>query len=876
MLKIALKASIIFFLQFILSNAFCQTLSTRFLITPDNTVQRLSLKSHSGNIAPNAVAPSTMPPNISYETPQNYVLNQSISPLAPTNIGGAVPAAIYGKLSAVTGSVFSTVTGVAVDASGNIYVADFGNNQVKVINTAGTVSLFAGSSGGLSGSSDGPRTSATFNLPDALLLDKSGNLYVSDINNNLIRKISSAGLVSTFAGNGAVGFTDGVGTSASFYFPRGLTIDNSGNIYVVDEGNSVIRKITPSGVVSTFAGSGTAGFTNGSNLTATFNAPTAIAIDASGNLYVSDSGNGAIRKISTAGMVSTFAAGLKFPRELTVDGTGNIYVVEQQGYGIDRISPNGAVSKIVPAGLSGPIGLAQDGKGNLIIGDVNSVKKVSISGYTIDKPLPAGLKFNQTTGIISGTPTALSPATNYTINAYNGGGSSTTVVNIAVGLTKVLKQSIITLPLQQPSALDATNNYDPKGTSTNHETPITYTSSNPSVATVTPDGLLVHVIAPGVTTITAYQKGNANYYDATPVYQTLTVVEYLFVNLPDIAVKTICDADFSADASTSEAKIPLTFNSSNTAVATISDQGIIHIVGTGVTTVTVSQNADPPLYVSATPQSKTLTVTLPVTPDVSIAAQYINPCTGSPVTFTATTNHGGANPNYQWKINGNNAGTNTKTFASSILSDGDVVTCTCTNTDNTCIAGFSEISNPVKLNLITPSTPTASITASVNSVYPGTPITFTASVSNANSMVGYQWAVNGSNVGTGNSVFISDAFANGDIVTCTITSTAACSTPATSEPIKVNIVSKLEIPNTFTPNGDGINDTWNISGIANYPDCFVNIYNRYGMPVFQSRGYHRAWDGTINGAKVPVSTYYYVIDLGFQNKKISGDLTVIR
>ncbi|WP_234997887.1 gliding motility-associated C-terminal domain-containing protein [Mucilaginibacter sp. OK098] len=831
---------------------------------------------HSDNIVLNGVALSTTPPEISYETPQNYVLNQSISPLAPTNIGGAVPVAIYGKLSAVTGSVFSVVTGIAVDASGNIYVADFYNNQVKVINTAGTVSLFAGSSSGMSGADNGPRTSATFYEPDALLFDKSGNLYISDIKNGLIRKINSAGLVSTFAGNGATGFTDGTGTSASFYYPRGMAIDNSGNLYVADQGNNVIRKITPSGIVSTFAGNGTAGSANGPNLIASFNIPTAITIDASGNLYVSDSGDGTIRKITIAGMVSTLASGLNFPRELIVDGTGNIYVTEQQGYSIKRISLNGSETEIVPAGLSGPIGLAPDGKGNLIIGDMNSVKKVSISGYTIDKQLPAGLNSDPTTGIISGTPTALSPSANYTINAYNSGGSNTTVVNIAVGLTKVLKQSIITLPPQQPTGLDASNNYDPKATSTNNETPIIYTSSNPSVATVTPDGLLIHVIAPGITTITAYQKGNANYSDATPVQQILTVVEYLFVNLPEIAVKTICDADFSADASTSEVKIPLTFNSSNLAVATISDQGIIHIAGSGVTTITVSQNANPPLYVSATPQSKTLTVTLPVTPVVSIAAQYINPCVGSSVIFTATTDNGGANPNYQWKVNGNNTGVNAKTFTSSVLADGDVVTCTSTNTDNACIAGFPEVSNPVKLNLITPSTPAVSISASVNGVYPGVPITFTAVVSNANGLVGYQWAVNGYNAGTGASVFISDTFVNGDIVTCAITPTTVCSMPAISEPIKVIIVSKLEIPNTFTPNGDGINDTWNISGIANYPNCFVNIYNRYGMPVFQSRGYHHAWDGTMNGAKVPVSTYYYVIDLGSQNRKISGDITIIR
>src|SRR5690606_25642011 len=112
-------------------------------------------------------------------------------------------------------------------------------------------------------------------------------------------------------------------------------------------------------------------------------------------------------------------------------------------------------------------------------------------------------------------------------------------------------------------------------------------------------------------------------------------------------------ADFSANAATSEPAIPLSYSSSNPAVATISDEGIIHITGAGVTTITVSQYGSPPLYVSATPQSKTLTVQLPDLPEIAIAAQYAGACTGSAITFTANTNRGGSNPAYQWKVNGN-------------------------------------------------------------------------------------------------------------------------------------------------------------------------------------------------------------------------------
>jgi len=873
-LKPALKASLIIFItQFILSIGLCQTPSKGFLIKLDNIIQTSDLKLKSVSFVHNVALSTTTTPNISYETPQNYVLNQAITPLAPANAGGAVPATIYAQLSTLSNS-FYTATGVATDAAGNLYAEDWGQNQINMISPTGVMTLFAGSPVGAAGTTNGQGTAATFFEPDALIIDNIGNLYVSDQNNNLIRKITPSGLVSTFAGNGSTGAVNGPGTTASFNIPRGLAIDNAGNVYVADQGNNLIREITPTGVVSTFAGNGAAGFTNAASLTSTFNTPTAVAVDAGGNFYVSDSGNGVIRKITAAGVVSTFATGLNYPRELRVDGTGNVYVVEQSGYCLDRISPNGVVTKIV-TGLSGSIGLALDGKGNLYLGDGNSVRKVIISGYTIDKTLPAGLSFDPATGIISGTPTVLSSATDYTVTAYNGGGSSTTVVNIAVGLTKVLKQSIITMPLQIPNSLDASNDYNPDATSNNTETPITYTSSNTAVATITPDGL-VHVIAPGVSIITANQAGDDNYTAATPVQQTLTVTEYLYVALPAIPIKTICDIDFSANAATSEPKIPMTYSSSNVNVATISDQGLIHITGAGVTTITVSQNASPPLYVSATPQSQTLTVTLPVTPSISIGAQYTAPCIDSTVTFTATINNGGTNPFYQWKLNGNDAGANANTFTSNGFANGDIVTCTCTNTDNSCVGGFPVSSNSVAVSLLQPTTPKVSIVASVNSVYPGVPIMLTASVSNASGTIGYQWQVNGTNAGTGNATFTSTDFSDADIVTCTITTTAACSTPATSNTVKINIVTKLNIPNTFTPNGDGINDTWDISGIADYPNCLVNIYNRYGALVFKSKGYYRPWDGTVNGAVVPVSTYYYVIELGFENKKIGGSVTVIR
>jgi glucose/arabinose dehydrogenase len=191
-----------------------------------------------------------------------------------------------------TAAQFSTPYGVAVDASGNVYVADAGNHRIRKVSPSGVVSTLAGST---SGFADGTGTAAQFNQPFGVALDGSGNVYVADERNNKIRKITPAGVVSTLAGS-TFGFADGTGTAAQFRSPRGVAVDASGNVYVADGANNKIRKITPSGVVSTLAGS-ESGFADGTGTAAQFSGPYCVAVDASGNLYVGDTGNSRIRKI---------------------------------------------------------------------------------------------------------------------------------------------------------------------------------------------------------------------------------------------------------------------------------------------------------------------------------------------------------------------------------------------------------------------------------------------------------------------------------------------------------------------------------------------------------------------------------------------------
>jgi hypothetical protein len=192
-------------------------------------------------------------------------------------------------------ALFNTPIGVAVDANGNVYVGDRHNQRVRKITPAGDVTTLAGSTAGFQ---DGPGASALFFNLFGVAVDANGNVYVADYSNHRIRKITPAGVVSTLAGS-TQGFQDGPGASAQFNGPFGVAVDANGNVHVGDESNQRIRKITPAGVVSTLAGSGILGFQDGPGTSARFNTPRGVAFDANGNVYVGDQFNNRIRKISS-------------------------------------------------------------------------------------------------------------------------------------------------------------------------------------------------------------------------------------------------------------------------------------------------------------------------------------------------------------------------------------------------------------------------------------------------------------------------------------------------------------------------------------------------------------------------------------------------
>ncbi len=315
-------------------------------------------------------------------------------------------------MTTVSAVVFDRPTGVAVDAAGNVYVANSGRNTIVRITPAGVASTLAGVEG-FSGSIDGTGSAARFSGPQGVAVDAAGNLYVGDTGNHTIRKITPAGVVTTLAGSPSlIGSTDGTGPAARFNIPIGVAVDAAGNVYVGDTSNHTIRKISPAGVVSTLAGlAGNPGIADGTGSAANFNQPFGVAVDAVGNVYVADSTNRTIRKITPAGGVSTLAGSatisgstdgtggaalFRIPQGVAVNGAGVVYVGDTGNDTIRAITPAAVVSTLAGLALSGgstdgtgslarfdqPQGVAVDAAGNVYVADRfnNSIRKVTPAG----------------------------------------------------------------------------------------------------------------------------------------------------------------------------------------------------------------------------------------------------------------------------------------------------------------------------------------------------------------------------------------------------------------------------------------------------------------------------------------------------------------
>ncbi len=372
---------------------------------------------------------------------------------------------------------FSSLEGVAIDTSGNIIVVDRDNHRIRSISPDGMVSTFAG---GGPGSVDGASATAQFRFPSGIVIDASGNIIVADSGNHRIRKITSAGTVSTIAGGG-LGSVDGASATAQFRSPFGITIDASGDIIVADNNNHRIRRITPGDMVSTIAG-GSGGFINGASATAQFNFPTGVAVDTLGNIIVADSSNNNIRSISTGGIVSTFAgvgegfvdgasATAKFssPAGIAVDALGNIIVADDGNHSIRSISTGGVVTTIAGsirgftngigsnAQFSNPFDIAIDSNNDIIVADRNnySVRKIDRNKVIVGTPACSDIGMHNLALIVSDGE--LQGLQSFDITVADDGSCGFIPTNLALSTTNVIENTATNSIIATISADDSDN-----------------------------------------------------------------------------------------------------------------------------------------------------------------------------------------------------------------------------------------------------------------------------------------------------------------------------------------------------------------------------------------------------------------------------------
>jgi sugar lactone lactonase YvrE len=438
-----------------------------------------------------------------------------------------------------TAARFNSPIGIAVDSAGDVYVAEYGNHSVRKITAAGVVSTLAGQPG-TAGALDGNGTAARFRGTSGLWLEPGGtSMLVTDELNHTVRRITTAGVVTTLAGfTGARGSNDGIGTAARFNLPGGVAVDPSGNAYIVDTANSTVRKMTPDRTITTFAGApGGFGAVNGVGTEARFHYPFGIAIDAAGTLYVADSANTSIRKIAPDGSVSTLAgapetpgvvdgtgsaARFGYPEGVAVDASGNVYVADTNNHAIRRITPAGVVAYVAgfpgtPGSADGtqgaarfrfPSGIAVDSGGTIYVTDTSNhtIRKVTAAGVVTTFAGQAGAR-----GGADGTGNAARFSLPYGITVDASGNvyvcDSSYDGALGVGgstIRKITPAGVVTTLAGQPGAMGAV---DGVGSAARFESPfgiaidaqgVLYVAEywNNAIRRVAPDGTVTTIGGP--------------------------------------------------------------------------------------------------------------------------------------------------------------------------------------------------------------------------------------------------------------------------------------------------------------------------------------------------------------------------------------------
>ena len=407
---------------------------------------------------------------------------QSINRVITTVAGHAGTG--FGGGGAATTASLNFPGDITIDPQGSLFIADTRNHRIRKVNPAGIITTMAGNgTAGFSGDG-GLATAASLDSPVGVTIDPHGNLFILDRNNSRIRKVTPEGIITTVAGNGTVSFSGdgGAATVASLYSPQGVTIDAQGNLFIV-QSNYGVRKVTPDGVITTMAGNGIAGFggDGGPATLASFASPHGVTVDSQGNLFIADTFNGRIRKVNTAGIISTVAgnggqyfsgdggpataAGLYYPRDVIVDSQGNLFIADTFNGRIRKVNADGVITTVAGNGTVGfsgdggtatvgslysPLGVTIDPQGNLFIVDSgnNRIRKVApplpgFGGGDLLIPSADGAQlyhFNEV-GRHLRTLNAKTQAVLYNFT-YDSKGLLTTITDVDSNITRIERDAV--------------------------------------------------------------------------------------------------------------------------------------------------------------------------------------------------------------------------------------------------------------------------------------------------------------------------------------------------------------------------------------------------------------------------------------------------
>ena len=786
-----------------------------------------------------------------------------------TTISGNGTAGFTGDGGPAANAELNVPIGLCLDAAGNLYIGDYGNQRIRKINKAtGIITTIAGT--GVSGFSGdgGPALNASFNGPYYMCIDNSKNfLYFTDFWNNRIRCIDlSTGLISTIAGDGTLNYVSGGNAKTMGMLPGGLTLDASGNIFFSQHNgplfslttNIVCKLDMSTGIVTTIAGDGQYIFAGdgGPAINASLANPMGLSLDAAGNLYIADNFNQRIRKIDkTTGIISTIA-----------------------GDGKNNLSPDGLPATAVS--LKNPSGAFMDYTGNLIIADENDLRIRRI---------------NLTTGIInslagnsySGFGPDCVPATSEPL------GDLLNSVMDASGILYFNDQTGHRIRMVIPANAKPTVQISTNATTICPGAAVQFTAV---VQQGYPTDIYQWTVNGNLTTANTavYQTDTLNNNDIVqcqvssaagkicPLLSTAISNDIIISVKPPVTpsinistpVTNICSgglASFTANVTNAGSNISYQWLLNGNPVGTNSNV----FSSTGLLdkdNISCRITADPNQSCLVTPNaiSNNIVINVSPTPAPSVQIDASPPviCPGDSILFTATPKNAGTEISYQWQLNGNAINSDRPDFEGRNLSDGDQVNCMLMTTDAGCGNNVWVSSNTETISVKT--APQIYFTDSVVLIRPGQQAQLHASVDNG--YISYDWQPAADLTNANSLDPMTVPLLENRLFRFSVTAADGC---RSEKNLLVEVFFHLTMPNAFTPDGNGKNDLFRIPTKTTMTLSDFSVYDRWGNRVFRTRDIGKGWDGNVNGMPVPAGTYVYIITGYDLNGEILAKGTVL-